>query len=50
MLDFLLVIAMFAAGFWCGNKYGTLRAMIDEIMAKLPRRNVDDTRAGEKDK
>jgi hypothetical protein len=51
VVDLILLIATFGAGFWCGSKYGTLRAMFDEIMAKLPRRNDGgEPPAGKQDK
>ncbi len=38
MIDFILaifVVAVFYAGFWCGNRFGTIKMMAKEAWAKI---------------
>lgn len=38
MVDFILFIfavLIFSGGFWCGNKYGTVKAMVNAMAEKV---------------
>jgi lipopolysaccharide biosynthesis regulator YciM len=41
VLIFLALVVVFAAGWWCGKRWGTVQAMLTEIKASL-RSSLDE--------